>query len=717
MANPASMATVTSPATGLGIILGTAAYMSPEQARGRTVDRRADIWAFGVVAFELVTGSRLFGGETVSDTIAAVLRQDVPWDRLPKNTPLRFQRLLRHCLDRDPRNRLKDAGDIRIELDDLIASKVSDEVALGAVAVGRHVAGTTMSRMWTMWALGMMLGMAIGFGLWYATSRPAETEAPWTQFTQITDEAGRESSPSIAPDGNSIAYESNVAGSWDIYVRRTGGRNATKVAADPVRNEGSPAFSPDGKSIAFHEVDNDGGIFVVGATGESEHRISNAGFHPAWSPDGKSIAFCQERIVNPASRVLVSTISIVDVASGAVRELTKGDAVQPAWSPSGTRLAYWANTSGQRDIYTIAATGGEAIKITDDPALDWSVVWAPDGRHLYFASDRGGNFNLWRIAVDEKTGGATGAPEPVTIGVGTNLAHPSFSRDGLKLAFDSMVTSTNPVALPVTAGERVGEPRFLFRNAGIFAPTSVSPDGTMLAIFGSSRTEDVWLSQVDGSGLRRLNDDAFRDRVPMWLDDNELVFYSNRTGKYEIWSIRKDGSGLTQLSTSKETMNWAVPDPVNRRIWAFAAGLPYTIALGQKTPQIPAVMPIINVDGGYLRLHAVSRDGKRFAGLALSRAGTRLGVGWHNFETGETWVSPESPDLGLPAWLDDERIVYVVNGQLAVVDLAKRRRVIGGPFTFDLNTNVMPAVAPDHRTVFVGGGTTEADVWMVERRK
>ena len=114
--------TITSPATGLGIILGTAAYMSLEQARGKVVDRRDDIWAFGVVAFELVTGSRLFGGETVSDTIAAVLRQDVPWDRLPPTTPLRFQRLLRHSLDRDQRNRLKDAGDIRIELDDLIGS-------------------------------------------------------------------------------------------------------------------------------------------------------------------------------------------------------------------------------------------------------------------------------------------------------------------------------------------------------------------------------------------------------------------------------------------------------------------------------------------------------------------------------------------------------------------------------------------------------------------
>ena len=124
--------TITSPATGLGMILGTAAYMSPEQARGRAVDRRADIWALGVVVFELVTGSRLFAGETVSDTIAAVLRQDIPWDRLPASTPPGLRRLLRHCLDRDPRNRMKDAGDIGSR------SMISSPAGRGSDHIGRR---------------------------------------------------------------------------------------------------------------------------------------------------------------------------------------------------------------------------------------------------------------------------------------------------------------------------------------------------------------------------------------------------------------------------------------------------------------------------------------------------------------------------------------------------------------------------------------------------
>ena len=128
------------------------------------------------------------------------------------------------------------------------------------------------------------------------------------------------------------------------------------------------------------------------------------------------IAFCQERIVNPVSRVIDSAMSVVDVATGAVRVVTTGDAVQPACSPSGERMAYWGSGRTAGHLYDRAA-GGEPVKVTDDGALDWSMVWAPDGRHLYFASDRGGTMNLWRIPVDERTGRATGQHESVTSGV------------------------------------------------------------------------------------------------------------------------------------------------------------------------------------------------------------------------------------------------------------------------------------------------------------
>jgi hypothetical protein len=129
-------------------------------------------------------------------------------------------------------------------------------------------------------------------------------------------------------------------------------------------------------------------------------------------------------------------------------------------------------------------------------------------------------------------------------------------------------------------------------------------------------------------------------------------------------------------------------------------------------------MPPIPVDGGTLRPHAITRDGKRLAGVALSPAGARLGVGWHNLDTGETWVSREGVDFGVPAWLDDQRVVFGLGGRsMAALDMSKRQRIMGGPFPFEINSSIMPAVAPDGRTIFVGAGAPEADVWMVERAK
>jgi Tol biopolymer transport system component len=718
--DPSASPTITSPATGLGVILGTAAYMSPEQARGRPVDRRADIWAFGVIAFELLTGARLFEGETISDTVAAVLRQEIPWHRLPASTPRQLQRLLRRCLVRDVKERLKDAGDIRLEIDDLRHPSAADERPPVAARQRRRplvIALMVFERL--VWIALIAGGTGLGWSL--GRSGGEADDESWSQFTQLTEEAGREVAPSISPDGDSIAYATHADGGSDIYVRRVGGRTTTRLAADPARSEGAPAFSPDGRSVAFHEADTDGGIFVVGATGESERRVTDAGFHPAWSPDGNEIVFCQERIVIPASRVVVSALSVVNLASGAIRVITKGDAVQPSWSPSGNRIAYWANRNGQRDIFTIARDGGEPVQITDDAAMDWAVAWGPDGRSLYFSSDRGGSMNIWRIAVDEASGRAEGRPEPVTSGVQAALASPALSRDGKRLVFVSSVSSINPVAIPLsTRGEGTEAPRFLLQQTGTFVPTSISPDGTMLAIAAPGRTDSIWVSGVDGSGLRLITDDAFRNRVPMWsADGTELLFYSNRSGKYEVWTIRKDGSGLRQISSRpNDSMNWAFYDPAGRRIWAYAntpGNVSYTFPIGARTPQAGEAMPQIKVEGGLLRPHAITRNGEWLAGLAMSTAGARIGIGWHNLKSGETWISRESAEIGLPAWIDDQRFVFGADNQLVVIDTAKRRRVIGGPFPFDVTLLTMPAVSPDGRTVFVGGGRNESDIWMVQR--
>ena len=281
-----ALQTITTPAmTQAGMILGTAAYMSPEQARGKAVDLRADIWAFGVVLFEMLTGRRLFAGDTISDVLAAVLTREPDFGALPAATPTRVRDLLRRCLRKDPKQRMRDMGEARILIDATLGG--NEQLATDA----EHPRVAPLWRRALPWALtATVLALAAAAWTMYVSdaSRP---ESRWQKFTQLTDLAGEEGAPVISPDGASIAYTSRARGSWDIYVQRVGGHNPTVVAGDPGRNESAPTFSPDGQRLAFHEEDADGGIFIVGATGESSRRLTDTGFHPEWSPDGRSVVY------------------------------------------------------------------------------------------------------------------------------------------------------------------------------------------------------------------------------------------------------------------------------------------------------------------------------------------------------------------------------------------------------------------------------------------
>jgi len=712
--------------TDPGTVMGTVGYMAPEQVRGQPADPRSDIFALGCILYELATGQRAFQRDTIAETMTAILREDPPeMSDGSHPVPPALDEVIRHCLEKRPEERFQSARDLAFALRALTGTQPTSgraAVATGALPVrARRPMAATLAV-----AAGVPLLVLAGAALGWWAGRSDAAVRPWARFTQLTDEAGPEEAPSISPDGDSIAYASRAAGTWDIYVRRVGGRNATVVAGDPDRDESAPAFSPDGRTIAFHEADNNGGIFIVGATGESARRVTETGFHPAWSPDSRSIAFCEQLIFDPASRTVTSALSVVDVNTGAIRVITEGDAVQPAWSPSGERLVYWGEFGGQRDLFTIAAAGGDPVRVTDDPPLDWSAAWAPDG-WVYFSSDRGGAFNLWRVLVDEATGTVRSEPEPVTMGVPAAAAMPRFSADGRRLVFQSSLSHVNPLAIPIdpTTG-RIGEPAYLFRRTAVLRPSAVSADGQWLVLDSlGDRTEDIFVSRTDGSGIRRLTDDRYRDRAPVWSPDGSAVtFYSNRSGSYEIWSIRRDGSGLTKLSNRPDDSLWyPFYEPDGRRIWASLSrarsAITFDVADSTTTEggAEGTLQPVIETDGGTLRAHGISADGERLVGVALSPEGTRFGVGWHDLGTAKTVVSTADPQPSMPAWLPDGRqFVYsTADRTLVLFDTATgRRRVLGGPFDFELSLYA-PAVSPDGRTIFVGARQVEADIWLVER--
>jgi Tol biopolymer transport system component len=707
-----------------GTVLGTFGYMAPEQVRGLAVDHRADMFAFGAVLYEMLSGERAFRAETAADTMTAILTKEPPdLDLATLSIQPGLERIVRRCLEKAPELRFQSANDLAFALETLSTTSGSASTMSGvvssAVTVAPGAAAPRSARSAWPWAVAAVLA-ALAVAGWWPRGAVAGDGTGFNTFARITELAGEETAPSLSPDGTTVAYAVHVNDSWDIYTQRVGGRNATPILNDPRRNETSPAFSPDGTSIAFHESDVDGGIFIAGATGESVRRLTEFGFHPAWSPDGRKIAFTTEEIFDPATRQGVATMYVVDATGGQPRKLVDGDAAQPSWSPDGGRIVYWSNTDGQRDLFTVSASGGPRVPLTNDSAIDWSPVWSPDGGFVYFSSDRNGAMNLWRIAVDQASGKAEGAPEPITMGAQATAGLPSFSKDGRRLAFRSRIGSVNPFDIPfdpVTL--KAGEPKLLDSRTNFRTPSGVSPDGSLVAYFSlGDRQEDIFVGAADGP-MRRILDDEPRDRSPVFTPDGKsVVFYSNRGGRWEPWTIGIDGSGLRRLFELPQGAVYPLLSPKGDQL-VFASSATTAVFHASLAPgSSPSKLTGAALDPDVLLPTSWSPDGKRLTGPLTSPSGAPAGIGVYDFASNTTTKVTSDPSYGAQWMADSRRIVYFTNGgwQLVVVDTATgTRTVVPGhlPAASTLDTF---AISPDNRHIYYGGSRAEADIWILERK-
>ena len=700
------------PPTNPGAMIGTVGYLAPEQARGDPADHRADIFSLGAVLFEMLTGRRAFGGSSAAELLSSVLRDEPPPPsetdpRVPKALDL----IVLHCLEKKPDERFQSARDLAFHLNSLGGSVTQHGIVLPVPERRRGrkeialAAGTLLA-----------LGGAFLLGRWAGRGPASESvaETPLA-FHQVTDLPGEESGARLGPTGNAFVYVKAVAGNPDIYLQRVGGRNPINLTPDSPDADTTPAFSPDGARIAFRSERDGGGIFVMGSTGESVRRLTTFGYDPAWSPDGTRIVFSSEDGSNAWSREGTGQLSVVSVADGAVQQIpTAGDAVQPSWSPNGHRIAYWGLTGsgGQRDLWTMPADGSDepaAVRITEDTAVDFDPVWSPDGSALYFASERGGSMNLWKVAIDEVSGRVLGEPRPVTTPSRISSSI-SLSRDGRQLMYVSwdQRSTIERLGLDPRTGRVTRPPQAALRGSRVIYTHDSSPTGEWIAFSNQGVREDLFVVRFDGTGYRQLTDDAFRDRGPRWSPDGEqIAFYSDRTGRYEIWSVRPDGSGLKQLTKTTGESPW-LPEwsPDGKRIvvldnaQTWVADL--TVPLEQRVPQ-----PLPAVEGGHPLLpRSWSPDGRTLAGdldFAITPRSVTL---LYSFDTKTYRALPEG--RGAPEWMSDSRrLVIAQHDKIVLVDT-----VTGRASTIVAATARDISLSHDDRWLTWVEAQNEADVWM-----
>ena len=704
--------------TQLGVAMGTLAYMSPEQAAGEPVDHRTDIWSLGVVLYELSSGEKPFTGESRQAVINAILSgQPDTAASIDPSLPPELDSILSKALEKDRELRYQTATDFRADLRRLLRQIDSSPGLSGSgskpLAVRQFV-----RRRWLWPAVACVLISLTAVAAWSLWLKAGPATPDWSRAAhlQLTNEHGTEFFPSLAPDGRSFIYASNVNGNFDLFVQRVGGKNANLLTPNTPSDEIEAVFSPNGERIAFRSTREPAGVYVMEAGGENVRLVVAGCHHPAWSPDGREIV-CSTRghVGAPSSRNNTpSALWIANVETGDKRLLCENDAMQPSWSPNGRRIAFWfmPPNAGRSDIGTISRNGGAIEVITKDASTNWNPVWSPDGKFLYFASDRSGNMSFWRVAIDEETGKAQGEAE--TVSTPSNFSrHLSFSSNGRRMVYVQTDQQANIQAIKfdLKSEKTIAEPFWITRGDRHIVRPELSPDGTRFVMRVSRRTQDdIVVVSRDGAQWRDLTNDRFFDRYPRWSPDGKkIAFTSDRAGHYEIWILDADATNLRQLTfDSPGDTSFPLWSPDGTQIF-FRRNLVNSVVDVNKTwaEQSLQQLPMAPDNQRFLAWDW-SPDGKRMIG---SLSGPPAVVGSYSFETNQYEKLTEFGSGAM--WLSDStRFIFYFKDKLYLGDVNTKR--VREVFSSGENEIRSVDVSPDGKFIYFAVYSSESDIWLLD---
>jgi Tol biopolymer transport system component/serine/threonine protein kinase len=694
-----------------GGIVGTRGYMAPEQALGRPVDSRSDVFSLGVVFYEMCTGEPAFARPGSSNWLDALLHREPPSIvSLNAEVPSEFESVVRKAIAKRPFQRYQSANEMLL---DIRAVRRQLESSSDAAWHG-FVQRSRQKRIWYGIA-GLGVAAIITFGVLQRVSNPSNPgPALGPTHQRLTAEPGWEGEPALAPDGSMIAYCSDQSGNLDIWIVPPSGGDPLQLTTNPA-SESNPAWHPDGSKIFFvSDRGGDRGIWRVPFLGGVPVLLVPNAEDPAISPDGQQIAFARS---GPTGELRIHVAPLDDPSNA--RLLTDDDHglwdhENPTWSPDGLTLCY----ADFRDLWLVPLDNGPPRKLTTKDARDDNPAWSPDGQYIFFASGRDNTLALWRVGIEG------GEPERLTAGTGDE-GEPSLSRDGRWLAYATRNFNPDIVVLdrqteteervtgatienepaiasdgssvvfmsdrrgpfdlwlqPFRDGLLDGPPRQLTDHPGIAAVPSFSPDGRWLAYFRVLGGQlDIWILPVTGGLPRKFTDHPSTDIHPSFSPDGtRLAFVSDRKGFENIWLAEvADGqrSGEPWQLTHGEAAHWFPSwSPDGRRI-------AYTVDQGFHREvfivDLDSDTPPVQLTRGARALRAVwgpSGDELLVSGVW---SGDRLTLRWLAVADGasrpfkpELELGPEDSNAGLFT-LDREGrfLAYVVDERKGDVWLAK----------------------------------------------
>ena len=653
-----------------GVISGTLQYMSPEQLQGKPADPRSDIFAFGLVFHEMLTGRRAFEGDNAASIISAIMTSEPPpLPQGPLATTPSLERILKQCIAKDPDDRWQSAADVRRALE-LVDTGPATATMPGARDRARFRWGWIAAAA----ACGALVTAAV-----FRQAIP-KTPEPWT-FRPLTY-SGRAVVPSLSPDGKQAAFLWNGENNrtFDLYLQLVNGGNPLRLQdAHPA---GKPVWSPDGSRLAF--IRRDGGLYVMPALGGSPQRVSMSSTATTgeltWSPSGTFFVF-----TGPGQGLFT-----VSAEGGEAHQLTKpasGADGSPSIAVDGGTLAFVRRTSTFNSgvfVIPLNRNGGAAGSAKQITAGVWDITtldWTADGREIIFAGSSGsGNSSLWRIGRDggkpvrfpsptmssiqptvaRKSGrmiyvngqietklfkmplGPSGAGEaqPVieTYGDQRDLG---VAPDGSRIAFVSNRTGSKEIWIANSDGSN--QTQLTFFNGPSVGSPRWSPDGKRIAFDGyAGGSSDIYVIPVEGGKPARLTSDPANEIRPSWSHDGQWVYFgSDRGGRSEIWRIRQSGGEQVQVTHHGGYHAFETPDGQ----WVYllnGSTLAYMHPDGsEETPLRKDIAPDGWILGGH-HVYGLSRSGEllrapfggssfetvyRFGDMeGLSGGGTSIGV-------------------------------------------------------------------------------------------